>query len=532
MVDGKIYKFKQIEKSELDLRSAAHKSLISCEVRDWDGGKISSDPIFVVDIRSRQGSDGGAEYCSEIAKAVKELLDEGFGSGNSAVAVSEIRGNVRYEKALIAYRCQLEVFGHIKITYSLSLYPSAASPQPAGTEIVFTAVAFPAERLEYRFLVEGPGTGNQWRDMTGWTSRNSCSWRPSNQDAGVSTMKVQVRGGKNRIVEDQEATTGFSITPASGGGGGGSLPSIIGLYPTLASPRGQGTKIDFICIASDTDNDPIYYRFYLTGPGTASRKKIVQDWSQKNSWSWSPTKEDIGTNTIEVQIRDGKHASAGGYDASQSISYTVSSNTAPTIGCLYVNESGIHYVGDKLHVVADASDADGDKILHKFWVYRETVGGVWEQLTGWQEKNWVLYEIDKMDFEMISFKVQVRDGKHAGEESFDAEESGPVDIARASLTSLTPSLASPQAHENTIVFTAVANKTMGIYYRFWQKGPGTAAVWRDMTGWQQKNSWSWRTLACDIGTTNQVKVQVCDDPDEWMDSDTTAREITVNYTIS
>ena len=146
----------QLEKSEPDLRSATHKSLISCEVADWAGGKLSSDPIFIVDIRSRQGTDGGAEYCSEIAKAVKELLDDGF----SGVAVSQIQGEVKFEKALVAYRCRLEVFGHIKISYSLSLYPSLASPQPAGTEIVFTAVASPAEGLEYRFLLQGPGTGN------------------------------------------------------------------------------------------------------------------------------------------------------------------------------------------------------------------------------------------------------------------------------------------------------------------------------------------------------------------------------------
>ena len=220
-----------------------------------------------------RGSDGGAEYCSEIVKAVKELLEEGFGSGDGAVAVSEIRGSVRFEKALIAYCCRLEVFGHIKITYSLSLYPSVASPQPAGTEIAFTAAASPEERLEYRFLVQGPGTGNQWRDMTGWTSRNSFSWRPSNQDAGVSTMKVQVRGGKNKIVEDQEAAINYSITASQGGGGGGTLPSITGLYATLASPRGQGTRIEFICMASDADGDPIYFRFYLLDLGQPARRR-------------------------------------------------------------------------------------------------------------------------------------------------------------------------------------------------------------------------------------------------------------------
>ena len=34
MVDGRIYKFLALEKSEPDLRSAAHKSLISCELKD------------------------------------------------------------------------------------------------------------------------------------------------------------------------------------------------------------------------------------------------------------------------------------------------------------------------------------------------------------------------------------------------------------------------------------------------------------------------------------------------------------------
>ena len=39
MVDGKIYKFKALEKSEPDLRAATHKSLISCELKDWNGRK-------------------------------------------------------------------------------------------------------------------------------------------------------------------------------------------------------------------------------------------------------------------------------------------------------------------------------------------------------------------------------------------------------------------------------------------------------------------------------------------------------------
>ncbi len=747
MVDGKIYKFRSLEKSEPDLRSAVHKSLISCEVGDWAGGKLSSDPIFIVDIRSRQGNDGGAEYCSEIAKAVKELLDDGF----SGVAVSDIRGEVKFEKALVAYRCRLEVFCHIKIAYSLSLYPSVASPKAAASEIVFTAIASPSLGLEYRFLLNGPGSGGVTRDLSGWQSRNSFTWRTTAADVGTSTLYVEIRGGLNKGAADQSTSISYTITTASGSGPGsaptitsltpslssprveetkidficvasdpdldniyfrffltgpgtaskkklvqdwghknawqwqpqhvdvgastievqirdglhavegsydanatasftitaapgsgtGSAPTIISLTPNLASPKAAGTILSFICIAADADSDPIQYRFYLTGPGTAAKKKLVQDWGRRNSWEWNPRAEDVGSSTIEVQIRDGFHSEVGSYDANTTTSYTitaadtgagtkptitsltpslssprgqgtaldficiaddvdsdailyrffltgpgtaskkkvvkdwsklnswqwtpgagdigsntievqvrdsnnagegsydatanitfvVSTNTAPTITSVYVNEPGNIFVDDKIHVVADAADVDGDQILYKFWLYRETVGASWEQLTDWQTENWVLYQIDKMDYEAISIKCRVRDGKHAGEECFDAEADVAITVRRAAITSVTPSLASPQAHENTIVFSTLANKTSRIYHRFWQKGPGTGNAWRDMTGWQAKNSWSWRTLACDLGG-NTIRAEVCDSPDTWDDSDTTGRQTDTAYEIT
>jgi hypothetical protein len=96
---------------------------------------------------------------------------------------------------------------------------------------------------------------------------------------------------------------------------------------------------------------------------------------------------------------------------------------------------------------------------------------------------------------------------------------------------VTPSLASPQANETTILFTATATKTSNLKYRFWLKGPGTASVWVDKTGWQRANSWSWRTLYCDTGA-NQVKVQVVDDPALWDDADVTGRETILDYTIT
>jgi large repetitive protein len=404
------------------------------------------------------------------------------------------------------------------------------SSQPAGTLLKFICVASDAnlDTIYHRFFLTGPGTANKKMLVQDWSRKNYWEWNSRTEDIGTSTIEVQIRDGLHAVEGsyDANSTVSYTITAVSTG----SAPTITSLTPSLSSPRGQGTAVDFICIAADADLDPIYYRFFLTGPGTASKKMMVQDWSKKNAWHWTPGANDIGSNTIEVQVRDGKHAGEGSYDATSNISFTVSSNTAPTISEVYVNEPGHPFVNDKIHVVATALDTDGDLLLYKFWLYRETVGASWESLTGWQTENWILYQIDKMDFETISIKCQVRDGKHAGEESFDAEAQVTIDVQRAAITTLTPSLATPQAHENTIAFTCLANKTSRIYYRFWLSGPGTGDAWRDMTGWQAKNSWSWRTLACDIGE-NYVRAEVCDNPETWDDADTTGRRADTYYEI-
>jgi hypothetical protein len=216
MVDGRIYKFLALEKSELGLRSAAHKSLISCEIGEWARGRISTDPVFVVDIRSRQGTDGGAEYCSEIAGAVKELLAGGFGEGEYAVFVSDIKGEVKFEKALVAYRCRLELLCRLKAAWPISLTPSLSSPQPPGLEIELVCTAPDAEESEllYKFLHQPPGVA-YWKDLTGWQSRNWTVWRPTLADSGTNSLKVLVIDGKHaeKGCCDASATISYTIAP-------------------------------------------------------------------------------------------------------------------------------------------------------------------------------------------------------------------------------------------------------------------------------------------------------------------------------
>ena len=215
MVDGKIYRFLAVEKSEPDLRMAVHRSLISCEIGEVAGGRLSSHPVFVVDIRSRYGSDGGAGHCSEIAGAVRELLAGGFGDGEDAVFVSDIKGELKFEKALVAYRCRLELSCHLGTVFFLSLVPSLPSPQPPGLEIelICTAPDFEGDELLYKFLHQPAGAA-YWKDISGWQSRNWVSWRPTLADSGTNGLKVLAKDGKNAEKGGYEANAAISFTVA------------------------------------------------------------------------------------------------------------------------------------------------------------------------------------------------------------------------------------------------------------------------------------------------------------------------------
>jgi len=276
---------------------------------------------------------------------------------------------------------------------------------------------------------------------------------------------------------------------------------------------------------------PIYEREANGFKSDHEAKKLVAELEPQESWTWTPESADVGNSTIEVQIRDGLHAKEGSYDANTSVSYTISSNSAPTISSVYVNEYGNPFVGEEIVVVCEASDTNGDQIYYKFFIYRESVGAAREELTGWQTENSVKVKLDKTDYGGISVYAQVRDKYHAGEGGYDAEDSVFIDVQRAEISSVTFSLASPKAHETTIEVVCTANKSSGLFYRFWLKGPGTGNVWKDMTGWIEKNSWQWRTLACDIGT-NYIRAEVTDTKAGWSDSDTTGRRVDSTYVIS
>ena len=92
-------------------------------------------------------------------------------------------------------------------------------------------------------------------------------------------------------------------------------PNILSLNPDLQSPQQVGVFINWRATATDPENDPIYYRFSLSGPRTGGQWQVVQDWSQNNAWSWKVEDRDAGNSNIQVEIKGEKRGSFSDIDA-------------------------------------------------------------------------------------------------------------------------------------------------------------------------------------------------------------------------
>jgi hypothetical protein len=84
-------------------------------------------------------------------------------------------------------------------------------------------------------------------------------------------------------------------------------PTIGPLMANFPSPQPEGTPITWTAIASDPDQDTLFYKFQLCGPSTENRYVDQQNWSQNREWIWNSTHANIGLNFIRVFVKDSEH---------------------------------------------------------------------------------------------------------------------------------------------------------------------------------------------------------------------------------
>jgi curved DNA-binding protein CbpA len=101
---------------------------------------------------------------------------------------------------------------------SPTLESEKLSPQIEGTVITWWAVSSDPnnDKIYYRFLINGPSTGNIWKITKDWSTSNTWIWTTSSSDNGENMIKVQVRDSYLRDSErfDAEETADYIIDAA------------------------------------------------------------------------------------------------------------------------------------------------------------------------------------------------------------------------------------------------------------------------------------------------------------------------------
>jgi hypothetical protein len=309
-------------------------------------------------------------------------------------------------------------------------------------------------------------------------------------------------------------------------------PVLIDLSPDLASPEEYDSAITWNASAIDPNGDSIYYRFWLKGPSTGGVWEDQTGWTTDNLWTWLPTIRDMGTSQVKVDIRDGVHASRRSWDDQIVESYTIISKP-PVLSDFGPDKPSPQGAGPIINWTAKAVDPEGDVVYYRFWLKGPATGDAWKDLTGWTTSDLWTWKTTVMDMGSSQIRVDIRDGEHAGPESWDDQwvRSYIIMNLPPDLTDLAPDKPSPQGSWTAINWTANATDPNGdtIFYRFWLKGPGAGHDWQDQTGWTSCDFWNWSTTPADIGTS-QIRVDIRDgghaDPESWDD------QRAMNYTIT
>jgi len=182
--------------------------------------------------------------------------------------------------------------------------PTVAMSYEDGSTVVLGGIIDPWVMKPFEATPTDPEDGN----LCSSTLPKSLVWTVNGiaMDTGC-TLSYQFSEGDYHITfcaTDSEgattcATVLLHVVPAPPN----NPPTIDSLTSDPPSPQDVNTPIKWKCAASDPEDDPILYQFWLkTGDGPF---EIKQPWSWDNYWIWKPT--TTGTYRAACWVRDGFH---------------------------------------------------------------------------------------------------------------------------------------------------------------------------------------------------------------------------------
>ena len=239
------------------------------------------------------------------------------------------------------------------------------------------------------------------------------------------------------------------------------------------SPQTAGSTIKISAVATGTAS-PLYKFWIYDGQAW----KIVQDYSEVNTYQWTPS--DTGNYKIWVDVKDKN--SYRDPDTYREISYAVRSNAA--ISSVDTDLASPQIAGSTIKISANGSNSKNT--LYKFWIHD---GQQWKVVQDYSLNNsykWIPARVAK-----YRIWVDVKD-KYSSN-SVDSYKEISYEVKQtASLKSINVDKVSPAKLGETINITANSLGGSNLIYRFWIHDGQT---WKVAQEYSEKNICQWTPTA-------------------------------------
>jgi subtilisin family serine protease len=179
-----------------------------------------------------------------------------------------------------------------------SFTSNVSFPSPVFSPITWTATASGGVGpLLYQFWRLRQGVG--WTMVQDYSTLNTFSWTPVDDDAGSYVLQVWVKSSLSSAAFDAWSSTGnFQISPPG-------PVQITSLASSVMLPAPVGTPITLSATATG-GSPPVQFKFWLRdGSGVWS---VLQDYSPVSNVTWTPTQ--AGNYIVQVWARSNGSAAA------------------------------------------------------------------------------------------------------------------------------------------------------------------------------------------------------------------------------
>jgi hypothetical protein len=180
-------------------------------------------------------------------------------------------------------------------------------------------------------------------------SGSKVTWKAPNT-VGVFSIYISVSDG---IYESYKKVINIRVEPS----GDNHPPSITGITSDPSGSVPAGSVVQISVIATDPENDPLTYKYDVTG-GTISGVGAVVSWN-------APT--EPGTYTIIATVNDGEFDSLP-----HELVLMVASNQDPVIDGVSINPDPVP-LGESAQIRVNAHDPDGDELRYEYSIDEGTL---------------------------------------------------------------------------------------------------------------------------------------------------------------